>query len=100
MIVPQAANYYPALGIMSPVANSYPIIAAMPTEQERMIEDIKRHHVSLAMVAMTYDDPRMDFARNYPLVWNYLNSYYQTITCPPELGHWRILVEQRGESSP
>jgi hypothetical protein len=81
LIAPLDPMLYPLLGQTCPIFNSYPILPASTAIQRRVLNDLTRKRVKLALIR-DYDlDGRSDlrFSNAYPLVWAELQRSYRQL---------------------
>jgi hypothetical protein len=81
ILVVTEPTLYPFLGRTCPVANAFPLLPASESSQHRMLADLKRHTVRVALIRDNGvdDRPELRFSRTHALVWEALNRSYQRL---------------------
>ncbi|MGH8516023.1 MAG: hypothetical protein ACREUE_01050 [Panacagrimonas sp.] len=83
LALPQLVFVYPALGLQSPVYDTYCVYPASDVDQARMLGEIERSGVRLAAIEQRALDGRADllFSGTHPRVWAHLNQMFTPL--PP-----------------
>lgn len=78
LALPTLVTLYPILGLESPVYDTFCIYPANQTEQNRMIEEIRKNRVRLALINNGRQDGREDlrFSSTHPRVWAFLETQF------------------------
>jgi hypothetical protein len=80
-VAPFFPTLYPVLGQLCPVSNSYPLLPASESMQQRMIRDLGSGNVQVAIISemMLDQDPRRTFRSTHPLVWEYVQKHFRVV---------------------
>jgi hypothetical protein len=103
LLAPNLPGLYTILGRRSPVWNVYPIWPATGKLDERMLGELRRHHVAWAFIQNTSVDARKEllFRNSHPRVWDYLMRRFElAASCQPEHPWQCALLHEKPDAPP
>jgi hypothetical protein len=100
-LAPNLPGLYTVLGRRSPVFDIYPIWPAAGGGDDRMLAELRRHHVDWAIVQDAAVDGReeLEFRHTHPETWRYIETNFRLVAALDPQHPWQCALLRRLQGS-